>query len=79
MDRPAWNDGSNNQMLACDPDTKELKRFAVGPVDCEVTGVTSTPDGTSLFFHIQHPGDSGTDENPTATSTWPDDGGRVGT
>ncbi|MFK8023986.1 MAG: PhoX family phosphatase [Ilumatobacter sp.] len=65
-------DGSNNQMLACDPDTKEIKRFAVGPVDCEVTGITSTPDGTSLFFNIQHPGDGGSAENPTATSSWPD-------
>jgi secreted PhoX family phosphatase len=65
-------DGSNNQMLACDPETGEIKRFAVGPIDCEVTGVTSTPDGTTLFFNIQHPGDSGTAENPTLTSTWPD-------
>ena len=65
-------DGSNNQMLACNPETGEIKRFAVGPPDCEVTGVTSTPDGTTLFFNIQHPGDSGTAEDPTATSSWPD-------
>ncbi len=65
-------DGSNNQMLACDPYTGDIKRFAVGPVDCEVTGVTMTPDGTTMFINIQHPGDSGTAEDPTATSTWPD-------
>lgn len=65
-------DGSNNQMLACDPETAEIKRFAVGPPDCEVTGVTQTPDGKTMFINIQHPGDSGTAEDPTATSTWPD-------
>ncbi|MEL6891946.1 MAG: PhoX family phosphatase [Actinomycetota bacterium] len=65
-------DGSNNQMLACDPDSGEIKRFFVGPNDCEVTGATMTPDGTTLFINIQHPGDSGTPEDPTATSAWPD-------
>ena len=65
-------DGSNNQMLACDPETGEIKRFAVGPPDCEVTGVTQTPDGTTMFINIQHPGDSGTPEEPTLTSSWPD-------
>ncbi|MDX5297452.1 MAG: PhoX family phosphatase, partial [Gammaproteobacteria bacterium] len=34
----------NNQMLACDPNTKEIKRFLVGPPVCEVTGVVMTPD-----------------------------------
>jgi len=65
-------DGSNNQMLLADPESGEIKRFLVGPVDCEVTGVTSTPDGTTVFVNIQHPGDSGGAENPTETSTWPD-------
>ncbi|MEM7091465.1 MAG: PhoX family phosphatase [Actinomycetota bacterium] len=65
-------DGSNNQMLLADPNTGEIKRFLVGPVDCEVTGVTTTPDGTTMFINIQHPGDSGGPDNPTETSTWPD-------
>ena len=65
-------DGTNNQMLACDPETGELKRFFVGPNDCEVTGATMTPDGTTLFINVQHPGDSGTAAQPTLTSTWPD-------
>jgi len=68
----AQPDESNNQMLLADPSTGEMKRFCVGPVDCEVTGVTSTPDGTTVFINIQHPGDKGTVEDPTATSTWPD-------
>jgi len=68
-------DGSNNQMLLADPGTGEIKRFLVGPVDCEVTGVTSTPDGSTIFVNIQHPGDSGPFDNPTETSTWPDGAG----
>lgn len=65
-------DESNNQMLLADPATGDLKRFLTGPVDCEVTGLTATPDGTTLFVNIQHPGDSGPADNPTETSNWPD-------
>ncbi|QEY15874.1 PhoX family phosphatase [Cellvibrio sp. KY-GH-1] len=62
----------NNQMLAADPVTKQVKRFFVGPVDAEVTGVTLTPDLKTMFVNIQHPGDRST---PTAfTSNWPDGG-----
>lgn len=46
-----------------------LRRFLVGPVECEVTGVTSTPDGKTLFVNIQHPGEDGDPANPT--SNWP--------
>lgn len=63
----------NNQMLAADPVTKQVKRFFVGPVDAEVTGVTLTPDLKTMFVNIQHPGDRST---PTSfTSSWPDGGG----
>lgn len=65
-------DGSNNQMLACDLTTGEIRRFLVGPNDCEVTGVALTPDRSTIFINIQHPGDDGTADDPTATSTWPD-------
>ncbi len=65
-------DGSNNQMLACDLTTGEIRRFCVGPVDCEVTGVAFTPDLSTMFINIQHPGDSGPADNPTETSTWPE-------
>lgn len=47
----------NNQMLACDPATGEVRRFLSGPVNCEVTGATLTPDGRTLFVNIQHPGE----------------------
>jgi secreted PhoX family phosphatase len=47
-----------------------LKRFLVGPVECELTGVDSTPDGRTLFVGIQHPGELGAPAAPT--SHWPD-------
>src|SRR5690606_17645956 len=50
-------DFGNNQMLAAIPETGEIKRFLVGPTDCEVTGVTLTPDHKTMFINIQHPGD----------------------
>lgn len=46
-----------------------LKRFLVGPKECEITGITSTPDGKALFVNIQHPGEGGGPDN--ITSSWP--------
>ena len=62
----------NNQMLAADPATGDLRRFFVGPVDCEVTGVTWTPDQRTMFINIQHPGDRAEAANPTLGSSFPD-------
>jgi secreted PhoX family phosphatase len=62
----------NNQMLVADPWTSEVKRFLVGPAGCEVTGVTATPDQTTLFVNIQHPGEDAEPGRPTAQSSWPD-------
>ncbi|MDB5868003.1 MAG: phosphatase [Polaromonas sp.] len=39
------------------PTADTLKRFLVGPVDCEITGCAETPDGKTLFINIQHPGE----------------------
>ena len=46
-----------------------LRRFLVGPKECEITGIHSTPDGKSLFVNIQHPGENGT--AASITSNWP--------
>ncbi|HSN72760.1 MAG TPA: PhoX family phosphatase [Steroidobacteraceae bacterium] len=79
----------NQQMLAADPETGDIRRFLTGPNDSEITGICSTPDGRTIFANIQHPGERG-------NSTWPningetrprsatliitkDDGGVVGT
>ena len=62
----------NNQMLVADPVTRQIKRFLVGPTDCEVTGISATPDMKTLFVNIQHPGDRSSPDN--FTSHWPDGG-----
>lgn len=72
----------NNQMLCADPLTQETRRFLVGPVGCEVTGVFVTPDEKTMFVGIQHPGEAPTGvndpANPKRFSSWPDgaNGGR---
>ena len=59
------------------PGTK-LRRFLVGPKDCEITGITETPDGKTLFVNIQHPGEdtpAASIGDPTVfTSHWPEGG-----
>lgn len=49
----------NNQMLCADPASGEIRRFMVGPVGCEVTGISFSPDQKTLFVGIQHPGENG--------------------
>ena len=49
----------NNQMLAGDTATGEIRRFLVGPRECEVTGLCFSPDKTTMFVGIQHPGEDG--------------------
>jgi secreted PhoX family phosphatase len=54
-----------------------LKRFLVGPKDCEITGIDESPDGTAIFVNIQHPGeDTAKADFDTGkfTSNWPDGG-----
>ncbi len=71
----------NNQMLAADVNTGEIRRFLTGPNGCEVTGVVTTPDHRTMFVNIQHPGEPSNERTdptkPTAISSWPD-GARAG-
>ena len=57
------------------PTATTLKRFYVGPFDCEVTGLCETPDGKTLFVNVQHPGEGTAAANladPTRySSQWP--------
>lgn len=46
----------NNQMLAGDPVTGEIRRFLTGPTGAEVTGLTWSTDRRTMFVGIQHPG-----------------------
>ncbi|NVO55324.1 PhoX family phosphatase [Rhodobacteraceae bacterium B1Z28] len=60
----------NNQMLAGDPVTGEIRRFLVGPKECEITGLSWSPDRRTMFVGIQHPGEDG-------NSHWPEGGDAV--
>ena len=54
-------DGSQVNITArvgAKPTADALRRFLVGPVDCEITGCTETPDGKTIFVNIQHPGET---------------------
>ncbi len=61
------------------PGADTLKRFLVGPVGCEITGLCETPDGKAIFVNIQHPGENTAQANladPTKyTSQWPSNAG----
>lgn len=83
----------NNGMFCADPVSGELRRFLSGPDGCELTGIAMTPDQSTMFVNIQHPGEGSTPEH--FTSHWPEggssrprsatvairrvDGGKVGT
>ncbi|MBL8660265.1 MAG: PhoX family phosphatase [Rhodospirillales bacterium] len=70
----------NNQMLAADPRTGEIRRFLTGPVGQEMTGVVTTPDQTTMFVNVQHPGATTAAEAFAAgnlSSHWPDGGDKV--
>lgn len=60
----------NNQMLVADTQTGEIRRFLVGPRECEVTGITWSADKSTAFVSIQHPGEKG-------DSHWPQGGNSV--
>lgn len=68
-----WVNIGGNSMLCADPASGMIKRFLTGPPHCEVTGMTGTPDGRTLFVGIQHPGEDWKGSF-TANSQWPDNG-----
>ena len=72
----------NNQMLAGDPHTGELRRFLTGPNGAEVTGLCWSADRRTMFVGIQHPGGSWPDGSGLPRSAiiavWRDDGALVG-
>jgi secreted PhoX family phosphatase len=66
--------GAQKTFVGAAPGTK-MRRFLVGPKDCEITGVTMTPDHKAMFVNIQHPGEntsSGNLATPASyVSKWP--------
>lgn len=52
------------------PQRGHIGQFFSGVKDAEICGPEFTPDNTTLFVAIQHPGDDGDFDNPS--SRWPD-------
>lgn len=74
LNKDAFAQFGNNQMLAADPTTGEIRRFLTGPIGQEITGVVTTPDQRTMFINVQHPGATTTPEEfaaGTVKSRWP--------
>jgi hypothetical protein len=56
------------------PGTEGLRRFLVGPKDCEITGIAESGDGRALFVNIQHPGEGTESLTDPFISNWPEGG-----
>ncbi len=64
-------------LVGAPPGEESLRRFLVGPRECEITGIAETPDGRALFVNIQHPGEETRPDfaDPGSFgSHWPDGG-----
>jgi hypothetical protein len=73
---PDWARLGNNQMLAANVETGEIRRFLTGPRNCEITGIAFAPDGRTMFVNVQHPGETPSERSDPAKvreiSNWPD-------
>ena len=61
---------TQSTIVGADASAANLRRFLTGPLQCEITGVDTTPDGRTIFVGIQHPGEDGEPSAPS--SHWPD-------
>lgn len=83
-EKSIYEHAGTNQLLCANPVTREVKRFLVGPRGCEITGLTGTPDGKSLWLNIQHPeisypaSDGKTRPRSTTVLVTKNDGGIIG-
>ena len=68
-------------VFACDtqgPAAAQTKHFFRAPVGAEICGPCFTPDDTTLFLSIQHPGEVDEKDRPagvtfsTPSTRWPD-------
>ncbi|HEX7831230.1 MAG TPA: alkaline phosphatase PhoX [Thermoanaerobaculia bacterium] len=67
----------NNSLfvLPSDYDGGKVYRAAAGPIECELTGPSWTPDGSTMFLSVQHPGGNSVDlATKGPSSHWPEGG-----
>lgn len=65
--------GAGDGLYAClttGPGRASVRRFMAAPLGAEITGPCFTPDASTLFVSIQHPGEGSTIEKPS--TRWPD-------
>ncbi|NCV39491.1 MAG: DUF839 domain-containing protein [Betaproteobacteria bacterium] len=71
--------GQQSTFIGATLGESRLRRFLVAPKGSEVTGLTETADGKTIFVNIQHPGENtpalGTAADFTFESVWPSNGG----
>ncbi|NCT85057.1 MAG: PhoX family phosphatase [Comamonadaceae bacterium] len=65
--------GGTSTIKGANATADTLRRFLVGPKECEITGIAITPDNKTLFFNVQHPGEDSTPDwaGKTFGSYWP--------
>lgn len=68
-DGTSRNIGSQATVVGAGATADNVRRFLVGPVGCEITGVDMTPDNRTMFVNVQHPGESGSLTEPAGV--WP--------
>lgn len=73
----AWETMANNGIYVVPtsgPSAGDAFQFASGPNEAELTGPAFTPDWSTLFVSVQHPGETSIDRK-SPTSRWPNGGG----
>ncbi|SEL11376.1 hypothetical protein SAMN05216359_105242 [Roseateles sp. YR242] len=65
--------GGTSTIKGANATADSVRRFLVGPKECEITGIAMTPDNKTLFFNVQHPGEETTPDWAAITfgSYWP--------
>jgi hypothetical protein len=79
LGKPPYAERGNNGLFffrTSGPLAGRAFQFASGPVDAELTGPCFTPDGSTLFLSVQHPGEQST-SRAALTSHWPDGGNAI--
>ncbi|SDH86569.1 PhoX family protein [Paenibacillus naphthalenovorans] len=73
LNKGVFTSFANNGMFVIPttgPNMGVAMQFASAPVEAEMTGPWFTPDESTLFLAVQHPGENTTDPSKP-TSTWP--------